>query len=237
LRALLRDPNTRAEIVKTIQFFSNDKSQVVIVRALTPKHQASVGQSIAKLAQAAGNDPNDYYVDLILDEDNPVVFAFDGDRREARGERGGGGRGQQDPTDQIPPGFWTTYPRFGPGSDSIPVDVDDPYGWYEHQRRGAFTGYFRQARANGVSIEEAVNRATRLPAEQFRVRDRGVIAIGKVADLMVFDPDSYKYPTPAESDPNDPFSVASGVLHVIVNGIPVLVDGTLTGKKPGRVLT
>jgi N-acyl-D-amino-acid deacylase len=114
--------------------------------------------------------------------------------------------------------------------------MDDPYGWYEHQRRGAFPGYFRQARANGVSIEQAVSRATLLPAEQFRVKDRGVLAHGKVADVMVFDPNHYSYPTPAESDPNDPHPVASGVLHVVVSGVPVLVDGKLTGQKPGKVL-
>jgi N-acyl-D-aspartate/D-glutamate deacylase len=237
LKSLLRHPKTRADITKTIQFFNNDKNQVVIVHALTPKYKASVGKSIAQLSKASGKDPNDYYVELIFDEANPVVFAFDGDRRQVRGQAEGGGRGQpQDPADRIPPGYWTTHPRFGPGSDSIPVDMDDPYGWYEHQRRGAFPGYFRQARANGVSIEQAVSRATLLPAEQFRVKDRGVLAHGKVADVMVFDPNHYSYPTPAESDPNDPHPVASGVLHVVVSGVPVLVDGKLTGQKPGKVL-
>src|SRR4029453_13556438 len=47
LRGLLRDPKTRAEICRTVSFFNNDKSQVVIVRALTPAHTADVGQSIA----------------------------------------------------------------------------------------------------------------------------------------------------------------------------------------------
>lgn len=233
LRSLLRNPKTRAEITKTIQFFNNDKKDVIIVHALTPKNQANVGKSIAELAKAAGKDPNDYYVDVIFDEANPVVFAFDGDRREARTQ---GSRGQQDPADRAAPGFWTTHPRFGPGSDSIPVDMDDPYGWYEHQRRGAFPGYFKQARANGVSVEQAVSRATQLPAEQFRVKNRGVLAVGRVADVMVFDPDAYTYPTPAESDPNDPHPVASGVLHVVVGGVPVLQDAKLTGQKPGKVL-
>lgn len=235
LKSLLRDPNTRAQITKTIQFFNNDKSDVVIVRALTPKHRSNVGQSIAALAKAAGKDPNDYFVELIFDEANPVVFAFDGDRRDAR-RPAGGGRGQQDPADQVPPGFWTTHERFGPGSDSIPVDMDEPYGWYEHQRRGAFPGYFRQAKEHGVSIEQAVHRATALPAEQFRIANRGVLAKGKAADVMVFDAERYRYPTPAESDPNDPHPMASGVLHVVVNGVPVLRDGVLTGQKPGRVL-
>ena len=234
LRGLVRDSRTRAEILKSIAFFNNDKAQVVIVRALTPKHEAGVGRSVAQLAKAAGKDPGDYYIELILDEDNPVVFAFDGDRREARSTRRG--RGSADSADRLPDGYWTTHPRFGPGADSIPVDMDDPYGWYEHQRRGAFAGYFRQARANGVSIEAAVQRATQLPAGQFRVKDRGVLAAGKVADVMVFDPEAFRYPTPAESDPNDPFTVASGVLHVVVNGVPVLVDAKLTGQKPGKVI-
>ena len=236
LKSLVRNPKTRAEITKTIQFFNNDKNDVVIVRALTSKNQPNVGKSIAQLAKAAGKDPNDFYIELILDEGNPVVFAFDGDRRETRGQGGGGGRGAQNPADQVPPGFWTTHARFGPGSDSIPVDMDDPYGWYEHQRRGAFPGYFRQARNQNVPLEQAVQRATQLPAEQFRIKDRGVIAKGKVADLMVFNPDAYSYPTPAESDPNDPHPVAKGVLHVLVNGVPVLADGKLTGQKPGKVL-
>lgn len=236
LTSLLRNPKTRAEITKTIQFFNNDKDDVVIVRALTAKNRAHVGKSIARLAKSAGKDPNDYYIELILDEANPVVFAFDGDRRDARVPAGRGARGQQNPADQVPPGFWTTHARFGPGSDSIPVDMDDPYGWYEHQRRGAFPGYFRQARSHNVPLEQAVQRATQLPAEQFRIKDRGVLAKGKVADVMVFNPDAYSYPTPAESDPNDPHPVAKGVLHVIVSGVPVLAEGKLTGRKPGKVL-
>ena len=234
LKSLVRNPKTRAEITKTIQFFNNDKNDVIIVHALTPKHKANEGKSIAALAKAMGKDPNDYFIEVILDESNPVVFAFDGDRREARGQ-GGGGRGQN-PADQVPAGFWTTHDRFGPGSDSIPVDQDEPYGWYEHQRRGAFPGYLKQARAHNVAIEKIVQKATQLPADQFRIKDRGVLATGKVADVMVFNPDDYSYPTPAESDPNDPHPVAKGVLHVVVNGVPVLRDGKLTGQKPGKVL-
>jgi N-acyl-D-aspartate/D-glutamate deacylase len=235
LKSLVRNPKTRAEITKTIQFFNNDKNDVIIVRALTPKHEASVGRSIAELAKAAGKDPNDYYVEVILDEGNPVVFAFDGDRREARTQAGGRGP-QQNPADQVPFGFWTTHERFGPGSDSIPVDQDEPFGWYEHQRRGAFPGYFRQASGHNVPLERAVQRATAVPAEQFRIKDRGVLAKGKVADIVVFNPSDYSYPTPAESDPNDPHPVAKGVRHVVVNGVPVLVDGKLTKQRPGKVL-
>jgi len=237
LRDLLQS-DKRAEILKSVSFFNNNKEQVVIVRALTPKHQASVGKSVADLAKTLGKAPNDVYVDLILDESNPVVFTFDGNRTEGRGGRGGrgrggGGRGGEAP---LPPGAWTKHPQFGPGSDSLPVDMDEPYGWYEHQRRGAFAGYFKQAKASGVALEEAVRKATSMPAAQFRLKDRGILEKGRVADVMVFDPEKFSFPTPAESDPNDPHPMASGVSTVLVNGTVVLQDGTLTGKKPGKVL-
>ncbi len=236
LKDLLNDPEKRAEITGKISFFNNDKANVVIVRALTPKHEADVGRSIEELAAAQGKDPNDLYVELVLDEANPVVFTFDGNRREAR----------RDPDDRLvkrygegnvaPAGFWTTHRLFGPGSDSLPVDPDEPYGWYEHQRRGAFVGYLTQARAQEVPLEAAIMRATSLPAQQFRLLDRGLISTGKAADLMVFNPDAYSFPSPAESDVNDPFPLASGVSAVLVNGATVLADGQLTGARSGRVL-
>jgi N-acyl-D-aspartate/D-glutamate deacylase len=249
LRDLLQS-DKRAEILKSVQFFSNNKEQVVIVRALTPKHEANVGKSVADIAKALNKEPNDVYVDLILDEANPVVFTFDGNRREGRGGRGRGegapvegarggegrgGRGAAENT--LPQGAWTKHPQFGPGSDSLPVDMDEPYGWYEHQRRGAFVGYFKQAKANGVSIEEAVRKATAMPAVQFRLQDRGTLEKGRAADVMVFDPEKYSFPSPADSDPNDPHPMATGVSSVVVNGIVVLQNGALTGKKPGKVIT
>jgi N-acyl-D-aspartate/D-glutamate deacylase len=114
--------------------------------------------------------------------------------------------------------------------------MDEPYGWYEHQRRGAFAGYFSQAREHGVTVEQAINRASHLPARQFRVKDRGALATGMIADVMIFTPERFTFPTPAESDPNDPFPLARGVTDVIVNGVPVLVDSKLTGQKPGKVI-
>jgi N-acyl-D-aspartate/D-glutamate deacylase len=252
LKELLQSEKTRAEILKSVQFFNGNKEQVVIVRAMTPRHQADVGKSVAEIAKTVGKDPNDVYVELILDEANPVVFTFDGNRTEGRGARGRGeagtaeggqgrggeGRGGRGPAEEIlPQGTWTKHPQYGPGSDSLPVDMDEPYGWFEHQRRGAFVGYFKQAKANGVTLEEAVRKATSMPATQFRIKDRGVLEKGRVADVMVFDPDKYSFPSPAESDPNDPHPMASGVSTVVVNGTVVLQDGTLTGKKPGKVIT
>lgn len=234
LKELLRSDKTRGDILKTVNFFNNDKERVVVVRALTSKHEGNVGKSIAEIAQAAGKSPDDLYVEMVLDERNPVVFTFDGNGRG--GERGRGGRGGRGQDNSLPPESWTRHARFGPGSDTIPVDVDEPYGWFEDQRRGAFPAYFKQATTAGVALEESVRKATLLPATQFRLKNRGTLEHGKVADVMVFDPQRYSYPDAAGGSVNTPFNLASGVAHVVVNGTPVLVDAKLTGKKPGTVL-
>ena len=181
LKSLVRNPKTRAEITKTIQFFNNDKNDVdhrscADVQAQGERRQVDRRSSRRPPARIRTTTTSS----VILDEGNPVVFAFDGDRREARGQGGGGGRGQQNPADQVPPGFWTTHDRFGPGSDSIPVDQDEPFGWYEHQRRGAFPGYFRQAqepqraaREGGAASDAACppsNSASRIAACSRRAR-------------------------------------------------------------------
>src|SRR5207249_9620400 len=78
LKELLHSDTTKADILKTVSFFNNDKEQVVVVRALTPKNEANVGKSVAAIARTRGKDPSDVYVEMVLDERNPVIFTFDG---------------------------------------------------------------------------------------------------------------------------------------------------------------
>src|SRR5438093_12874350 len=116
------------------------------------------------------------------------------------------------------------------------VDYGAPFGCEEQHRRGAFPVFLHDARRAGVPIEHAVPTATSLAASQFRLGDRGLLAEGKAADVIVFDPEEYRFPTPAEADPNEPFALARGVRHVVVNGKLVLTDDKMTGVRPGRVL-
>ena len=73
---------------------------------------------------------------------------------------------------------------------------------------------------------------TSLPADTLRLRDRGRLAPGRFADVVVFDPATVgDHATYA-----DPHRYASGIRHVLVNGVPVVRDGGLTGATPGRRL-
>jgi N-acyl-D-amino-acid deacylase len=65
-----------------------------------------------------------------------------------------------------------------------------------------------------------------------RLTDRGVLKRGMWADVVVFDPAVIS----DRSTFSDPNQLAGGMRFVLVNGVPVIFDGEMTGAKPGRVL-
>jgi N-acyl-D-amino-acid deacylase len=73
---------------------------------------------------------------------------------------------------------------------------------------------------------------TSLPAERFRLKDRGRIAVGFHADLVLFDPATVIDTATFEA----PVSPAEGIRQVWVNGAAVWRDGKVTGARPGQVL-
>ena len=83
-----------------------------------------------------------------------------------------------------------------------------------------------------MPVGEAVRKMTSLPAEHFRLSDRGVIRPGAFADLTVIDPikvrDVASYAKPHQ--------FGEGVSAVWVNGGLTLRDGQETGARGGRVL-
>jgi N-acyl-D-amino-acid deacylase len=83
-----------------------------------------------------------------------------------------------------------------------------------------------------VPLEEAIRRLTALPAANLGLDRRGRLVPGHFADVVVLDPAEVADRATFES----PHQFAVGVKHVVVNGVPVLRDGALTGALPGRAL-
>jgi len=80
------------------------------------------------------------------------------------------------------------------------------------------------------TLEEAVRKMTSQAALRASLRDRGILREGMKADLIVFDPDAVRDVSTFE----DPHHFSEGISDVVVNGVPVLRAGEMTGAKPGR---
>ena len=99
---------------------------------------------------------------------------------------------------------------------------------------GAFARFLaRYVRAEAIiPLEEAIYRLTGLPAANLKLAQRGRLLQGYFADVVVFDPVAIQ----DHATFIKPQQYASGVSHVLVNGVPVIRDGEHTGAKPGQVV-
>jgi N-acyl-D-aspartate/D-glutamate deacylase len=92
-----------------------------------------------------------------------------------------------------------------------------------------------------ASLEQAVHHLTQVPARLFGLVDRGTVAVGNHADLVLFDPETVDA-GPIEMIEDLPggtgrlVAPAVGVSRVWVGGVATVVDGEATGDLPGRVL-
>ncbi|HLK58076.1 MAG TPA: D-aminoacylase [Chthonomonadaceae bacterium] len=90
--------------------------------------------------------------------------------------------------------------------------------------------YVREKRA--LTLEEAIHKMTALAAARMSFADRGQIAVGKKADVVLLDPKKV-LDTATTAQPT---SAPVGIPTVLVNGVPVLENGQFTGERPGMVL-
>ncbi len=107
---------------------------------------------------------------------------------------------------------------------------------YRHPRgAGTFPRVLgRFVRERGwLTLEEAIRKMTSLPASRLGLKDRGTIAVGRVADLVLFDPTTVI----DNATFLEPFKLSTGIEKVWVSGTLAWEDGKSTGARPGRVLT
>lgn len=83
-----------------------------------------------------------------------------------------------------------------------------------------------------LALEDAIRKFTSLPAQRMRLTDRGVLKQGMRADVVVFDPATIRDLATFEN----PNQLSQGMNYVLVNGVPVIDQGKMTGALPGKVL-
>jgi N-acyl-D-amino-acid deacylase len=121
------------------------------------------------------------------------------------------------------------YPHAMVASDGLPHDVfPHPRLWGTFPR---VLGHY--SRDLGLMpLEEAVHRMSGLPASEFGLTGRGILAPGAHADIVIFDAASVA----DRADFEHPTEAAAGISIVMVNGQTVWRDGAATGARPGRAL-
>jgi dihydroorotase/N-acyl-D-amino-acid deacylase len=90
--------------------------------------------------------------------------------------------------------------------------------------------YVREERL--LTLEDAIRKFSALPAQRMRFTDRGVLKQGMAADIVIFDPDRIRDLATFEQ----PRQLSQGMDYVLVNGVPVIAAGSMTGALPGKVL-
>ena len=83
-----------------------------------------------------------------------------------------------------------------------------------------------------LTLEDAIRRMTSLPARTFGFRDRGLIREGFAADLLIFDPAKVR----DKATYTEPHQYTEGIDYALVNGVVMVEEGKLTGKRGGRVI-
>lgn len=99
---------------------------------------------------------------------------------------------------------------------------------------GTFTKFLRAALDGKTApLGEAIRKMTAFPADHFGIKQRGRLAAGNLADILVFDPAVVRDLATCEN----PHQLSVGLRMVMVNGAVVLDRKGLTGNRPGRILT
>ena len=188
-----------------------------LIEFRTTKLKPYTGKTLAEVAKIRGESPEDTIVDLVIEDHFRVSTAY----------------------------FLMSEDNVRLGLSQPWVSIDSDAGAYAPE--GAFLLSSPHPRAYGsfarflgryvrdqhvATLQDAVRRLTNLPAQNFKLRERGCLATGCHADIVVFDPATIADHATFEQ----PQQFATGVVHVFVNGVQVIRDGEHTGAKPGQVV-
>ncbi|MGB9699071.1 MAG: N-acyl-D-amino-acid deacylase family protein [Thermodesulfobacteriota bacterium] len=182
----------------------------IIISSVTKEENSSwVGKSVASIAEENRKEPAEMAFDILLNEEGKVgmiLFSMDEEKMIM---------GLKHPLGMIctdgllggqpHPRVYGTYPRI--------------LGHYVRERKD-------------LSLPEAIRKMTYLPAQRLGLKDRGLLAPGMAADIVVFNPETVIDRATYENPRQYPW----GIEHVIVNGIHSVKDGKYTGQRGGQVL-
>ena len=209
----LKDPQVRHRFGETLKLSKLENIHI----AWLPGRDNSrhIGKLLSEYVAEVGGDPADALCDLLIEENLAVLLVFH----------------HGDDTLIHP---YLAHDKYMMGTDGI-YFPDSAV----HPRM-----YGSAARVLGpcvrdhklFSLAEAVYKLSGYPAARFGLKDRGTLAEGKFADIVVFDAERIQ----DRATYSDPHQLSVGVEHVLVNGVPIIAAGQpindLPHPLPGRYL-
>jgi len=222
----LKDPAARERIKKDMLASSRDwdnewqeipgPKSIMIGAVANPKLLPLQGKRLSEVAKLWNKDPIDALFDFLIADPTTGVAVF--------------GMSQPDVTLAL------QQPWVSLDNDSEGTSPEGILGQaHPHPRAyGTFprvlSKYVRQEKV--LALEDAIRKFTALPAQRMRLTDRGVIKQGMWADVVIFDPATVH----DRATFDNPNQLSEGMEYVLVNGVPVIDGGEMTGKLPGKVL-
>lgn len=222
----LQDPEIRARVAAEMRstetdwenFFVQAGPDGILMSGFrNPDLRPLIGMTLAEVAEQRGTDPAETAMDLVVEDNSRVDAVFFLMSEENVQKK-------------------IAKPWISFGSDAGALATEGVF--LESNPHPRAYGNFarvlgRYVRDEGLTtLQDAIRRMTSLPAANLGLRDRGRLAAGYFADIVIFDAEriqdhaSFEYP----------HQYATGMHHVFVNGVQVLDDGKHTGAFPGRVV-
>ena len=222
----LKDPTTRARIRKDLQTPSKDwdnewqeipgPDAIMLGAVENSSLVPLLGKRLSEIAKLWNKDPMDALFDLLIQDPSAEVAVF--------------GMSQPDVTLALQQP-WVAVDNDSEGTSPEGILSQS----HPHPRAyGTFprilAKYVREEKV--LTLEDAIRKFTALPAQRMRLTDRGVLKAGMWADVVVFDPATVR----DRATFDNPNQLSEGMEYVLVNGVPVIDQGKMTGALPGKVL-
>jgi N-acyl-D-amino-acid deacylase len=221
----LRDPAIRARLHEEISTPTNEwenwylaagsAERILLVGFRNPDLKHLTGKTLAAVAAMRGTPPITTMMDLVIEDGSRVgtvyfVMSEDNIRKKIA----------------------QPWMAFDSDAESMAPEgaflLSNPHPRAYGNFARLLGKYVREEQV--ITLQEAIRRLTSFPAANLGISDRGALQEGYFADLAIFDPAAVQDHATFAA----PHQYATGVRHVIVNGVPVLLDGEHTGAKPGR---
>jgi dihydroorotase/N-acyl-D-amino-acid deacylase len=223
----LKDPATRARIRKDLETPSKDwdnewdeisgPQDVMISVVQNPALKKFQGQRLTDVAKAWNKDPMDTLFDLLIEDKAFTECAV---------------FGMSEPDVALA----LQQPWVSIDNDSSGTSPEGILG-EEHPHPRAYGTFPRILRRyvreeKKLTLEDAIRKFSALPAQRMRFTDRGVLRSGMWADVVIFDSETVRDLATFDN----PNQLSQGMDFVLVNGVPVIESGKMTGALPGKVL-